>query len=112
MGPISSTSTARRPAMSIASLKARSRPIFQCRRRPNTSWSSISRRPKRLALQCHPPCSAAPMKVYTLGVLTLPNPDPLLKALREGLRDAGYVEGDNLRLEVRSAAGRPDLQLD
>ena len=51
-------------------------------------------------------------KVYTLGVLTLPNPEPFLKALREGLRDAGYVEGGNLRLEIRSAAGRPDLQLD
>ena len=51
-------------------------------------------------------------RVYTLGVLTLPNPEPLLKALREGLRDAGYVEGGNLRLEIRSAAGRPDLQLD
>src|ERR1019366_9683232 len=51
-------------------------------------------------------------RVYPLGVLTLPNPEPLLKALREGLRDAGYVEGGNLRLEIRSAAGRPDLQLD
>ena len=56
--------------------------------------------------------SAQRARVYTLGVLTLPNPEPLLKALREGLRDAGYVEGGNLRLEVRSAAGRPDLQLD
>ena len=51
-------------------------------------------------------------RVYTIGVLTLPNPEPLLKALREGLRDAGYVEGRNLRLEVRSAVGRPDLQLE
>jgi putative ABC transport system substrate-binding protein len=33
-------------------------------------------------------------------------------ALREGLGDAGYVEGRNLRLEIRSAAGRPDLQLE
>ena len=41
--------------------------------------------------------------VYTLGVLTLPNPEPLLKALREGLRDAGYVEGGNLRLEIGGA---------
>ena len=51
-------------------------------------------------------------RVYTIGVLTLagPNPEPLLKALREGLRDAGYVEGRNLRLEIRSAVGRPDLQ--
>ena len=51
-------------------------------------------------------------KVYTIGVLTLPNPGPLLEALREGLRDAGYVEGRNLRLEMRSAPGRPDLQLE
>src|SRR4029450_8418087 len=50
--------------------------------------------------------------VYTLGVLTLPNPEPLVEALREGLRDAGYVEGVNIRLEIRSAPGRPDLQLD
>ena len=56
--------------------------------------------------------SAQQARVYTLGVLTLPNPEPLLKALREGLRDAGYVEGVNLRLEIRSAAGRPDFQLD
>jgi putative ABC transport system substrate-binding protein len=53
-------------------------------------------------------------RVYTIGVLTLttPNPVPLLKALREGLHDTGYDEGRNLRLEIRSAAGRPDLQLE
>ncbi|MFL6821202.1 MAG: ABC transporter substrate-binding protein [Xanthobacteraceae bacterium] len=53
-------------------------------------------------------------KVYTIGVLALtsPNPDPLLKALGEGLRDAGYVEGRNLRLEVRIAEARPDVQLE
>ena len=56
--------------------------------------------------------SAQPTRVYTLGVLTLPNPEPLLQALREGLRDRGYIEGGNLRLEVRSAAGKPDLQLE
>ena len=56
--------------------------------------------------------SAQQAKVYTLGVLTLPNPEPLLEALREGLRDAGYVEGGNLRLEMRSAVGRPDLLLE
>jgi putative ABC transport system substrate-binding protein len=49
--------------------------------------------------------------VYKIGVLTLtsPNPEPLLKALREGLHGAGYFEGRNLRLEIRSAAGKPDL---
>ena len=51
-------------------------------------------------------------RVYTLGVLTLPNPEPLLQALREGLRDRGYIEGGNLHLEIRSAVGRPDLQLE
>jgi putative ABC transport system substrate-binding protein len=56
--------------------------------------------------------TAQQAKVYTIGVLTLPNPEPLLEALREGLRDAGYVEGRNLRLEIRSAPGRPDLQLE
>jgi putative ABC transport system substrate-binding protein len=57
---------------------------------------------------------AQPARMYTIGVLTLasPNPEPLLTALREGLRDAGYVEGRNLRLEIRSAVGRPDLQLE
>jgi putative ABC transport system substrate-binding protein len=53
-------------------------------------------------------------RVYTIGVLTLttPNPMPLLNALREGLRGTGYIEGRNLRLEIRSAAGKPDLQLE
>ena len=51
-------------------------------------------------------------KVYTIGVLALttPNPDPLLRALREGLRDADYIEGRNLRLEIRAADGKPELQ--
>jgi len=53
-------------------------------------------------------------RMYTIGVLTStnPNPEPLLKALREGLQDAGYVEGGNLRLEIRLAAGTPDLLLE
>src|SRR4051794_30980887 len=53
-------------------------------------------------------------RVYTVGVLTLknPNPEPLLTALRDGLREVGYFEGRNLRLEIRLAAGRPDLQLE
>jgi putative ABC transport system substrate-binding protein len=53
-------------------------------------------------------------RLVTIGVLTLinPNPEPLLKALREGLRGAGYLEGRNLRLEIRLAAARPDLQLE
>jgi putative tryptophan/tyrosine transport system substrate-binding protein len=33
----------------------------------------------------------------------------LFTAFREGLRELGYVEGQNLRLAVKSAYGRPDL---
>jgi putative tryptophan/tyrosine transport system substrate-binding protein len=51
-------------------------------------------------------------KVYTIGVLSVTSldPDALVNALREGLREAGYIEGRNLRLEVRIADGRPDIQ--
>ena len=54
------------------------------------------------------------LKVYTIGVLALttPNPEPLIAALRDGLREAGYSEGRNLRLEIRTAEGKPELQLD
>jgi ABC-type uncharacterized transport system substrate-binding protein len=53
-------------------------------------------------------------RMVTIGVLSLanPNPEPLLQALREGLRQVGYVEGRNLNLEIRAADGRPDLQLE
>src|SRR6187455_2712841 len=55
-------------------------------------------------------------KVYRIGIL---EPIPAaqnaanLDALRNGLRDLGYVEGQNLTIEYRSADGRaerfPDL---
>jgi len=53
-------------------------------------------------------------RVYRIGVLTLatPDPEPLLDAFREGLYEADYVEGRNLRLEIRSAGGNADLQLE
>ena len=65
------------------------------------------------AAVCPLAAHAQQARSYTIGVLTLssPGPDALLTALREGLRDAGYVEGRNLRLEIRAAEGSPDLQL-
>src|SRR6516225_5929125 len=58
-------------------------------------------------------------KVHRVGLLTeaggnLPSgPDPLFEAFRQGLRDLGYVEGQNLVIEDRNAEGRaerlPDL---
>jgi putative tryptophan/tyrosine transport system substrate-binding protein len=64
-----------------------------------------------VALVCGPCAAGAqPAKVPTVGVLVLGNPPPqaFLAALRSGLREIGYVEGRNIRLEVRSAEGRAD----
>jgi putative ABC transport system substrate-binding protein len=49
-------------------------------------------------------------RVPVIGVLVLgnPPPEPFLKALHEGLRDAGYVGGQNLRIEIRDAGGQTD----
>jgi putative ABC transport system substrate-binding protein len=52
------------------------------------------------------PALAQQTRMRHVGVLThLQNPEPLLGYFREGLRDLGYVENRNLRLEYRSAAG-------
>ena len=56
-------------------------------------------------------------KVHRIGWLSpgLPRPDhdPPVEAFRQGLRDLGYVEGQNLVIEYRYAEGRierlPDL---
>ncbi|MGB8398777.1 ABC transporter substrate-binding protein [Bradyrhizobium sp.] len=47
----------------------------------------------------------------TIGVLLTGNPDPeiFLKGFREALREAGYADGQNIRLEVRSAEGNSSL---
>lgn len=46
-------------------------------------------------------------KVPRIGILVLGNPDPapFLKAFREGMRELGYVEGQNVTFEFRSAKG-------
>ena len=51
---------------------------------------------------------AQPAAVARVGVLVLGNPDPepFMKELREGLRELGYIEGQNVQLEFRSAKGR------
>ena len=55
-------------------------------------------------------------KVYRIGFLALSSAEavaPVFRALNEGLRDLGYVEGRNIVFESRYAAGRlerlPDL---
>ena len=50
-------------------------------------------------------------KLPTIGILLTGNPAPevFLTGFREGLREAGYVEGRNIRVEVRSAEGQAAL---
>jgi putative ABC transport system substrate-binding protein len=47
-------------------------------------------------------------KMATIGILNFGNPEPFRTLLRAGLRDRGYTEGGNLRLEFRSAGGDRD----
>src|SRR5262245_4465300 len=53
---------------------------------------------------------AQPSRLPRIGVLVLTNADAqsLGKELREGLRDLGYVEGQNFVFEFRSADGNAD----
>jgi putative tryptophan/tyrosine transport system substrate-binding protein len=49
-------------------------------------------------------------KVPTIGVLVIGNIDPaeFWRLFRQGLRDLGYVEGQTIRFEFRSAEGQVD----
>src|SRR2546423_8719357 len=51
-------------------------------------------------------------KVYRIGRLSTGSPpaglNPSLEAFRQGLRDLGYVEGRNMRIESRYAEGQED----
>ena len=49
-----------------------------------------------------------PGKVYRIGLLSPTSQSPSIEAIREGLRTLGYVEGQNLVIEYRSAEGRFD----
>jgi putative ABC transport system substrate-binding protein len=44
-------------------------------------------------------------KMVRIGILNSDNPEPLRSMLREGLREFGYVEGQSLQVEFRSADG-------
>ena len=50
-------------------------------------------------------------KLPTIGILVLgsPPPEAFLKGLRDALRDIGYTEGQNIRLEIRNSEGKADL---
>src|SRR5262245_64410418 len=47
-------------------------------------------------------------KVPTIGVMVIGNisPEEFWREFRQGLRDLGYIEGQNIRFEFRSAEGQ------
>jgi putative tryptophan/tyrosine transport system substrate-binding protein len=48
-----------------------------------------------------------PTKIPQIGYLTLSSsPSPLQEAFRDGLRQLGYIEGQNIHIEYRFAAGK------
>jgi putative tryptophan/tyrosine transport system substrate-binding protein len=48
-------------------------------------------------------------KLPKIGMLIPANPEPFSSVLREALRGLGYVDGQNIQYEFRSADGRPSL---
>jgi putative ABC transport system substrate-binding protein len=49
-------------------------------------------------------------RTFKIGFLALGNPDPapFIKGVKEGLHTLGYVDGQNVAFELRSADGKPD----
>src|SRR5215510_9073462 len=54
-----------------------------------------------------------PTKVFRLGIATsriaANKPGPQVEAFHQGLRDLGYLEGNNILIEYRFLEGRPDV---
>ena len=44
---------------------------------------------------------------YVSGTGSLSDPGPYFKALRQGLRDLGHIDGKNIVIEFRGAEGKP-----
>jgi putative tryptophan/tyrosine transport system substrate-binding protein len=63
---------------------------------------------------CVPAAAEQPAKVPRIGYLTGTRepthdaPDANRDAFRQGLRDLGYIEGKNILIEYRYAAGKQD----
>ena len=56
-----------------------------------------------------PLARAQPKKLPRVAVMTAPPlPNSLTEAFRRGMRELGYVEGQNVEIDIRSAEGRPE----
>lgn len=62
-----------------------------------------------LSALCFPAMAQQTKKVPRIGVLwpTAP-PDPFLDAFKQGLRELGYIQGQNIAIEERWAEGKPE----
>jgi len=47
-------------------------------------------------------------KVWRIGYLTAASPEPAFGYFKEGLRRLGYVQGENIQIEFRSAEGKSE----
>jgi len=57
------------------------------------------------------PAQAQPRRVYSIGLVSLGSTESVeIKGLRDGLKDAGYIEGKNLLLAVGIAKSYEDLR--
>ena len=64
------------------------------------------------ALLCQPAAALHAEQLHRIGVLLVENREPFGELFAEGLRDLGYVEGQNIHIEVRSAGGKLAALLD
>ena len=51
-----------------------------------------------------------PSKVHKVGVVAVGDPGPLLRGVRDGLKEAGYIEGKNLVLDVSAKENYDELR--
>src|SRR2546421_12282316 len=78
--------------------------MFEMRRRKFIALLGGAAAARVLAAQAQQP------KVPTIGALVIGNisPEEFWREFRQGLRDLGYIEGQNIRFEFRSAEGQID----